>query len=321
MIKINEMKYLKIQILILFIALAGVMICSCDRDELFEREQYKNVFALLSDDGFNVFYEEHDLALSESSGFVSAVCGGALPTEKDINITIVEDEDLLLQYNRSNFDVDESKYARWLPRDRYDINNYNITIPAGERTGLMPITIRLEGLSPDSTYYIPLRVDRFSSYELNQEKGTVLYCVLMKNDYALQRITSQGSVPQGTDYNYRGIRNGANIMSNRQIFPVSGNSVRIVAMGLEFEQKVSSINGRSILLTVDENNKVRITAWKDLEITQVDDDPDYPNTFSIEDDGYNRYQTFLLRYDYVYDGTTYSVKEEVRREFKEENKY
>jgi hypothetical protein len=297
------------------------MICSCDRDELFEREQYKKVFALLSDDGFNVFYEEHDLALSESSGFVSAVCGGSLPTEKDINITIVEDEELLLQYNLSNFDVDENRYARWFPLDRYDINNYNITIPAGERTGLMPITIRPKGLSPDSTYYIPLRVDRFTSYELNPAKGTVLYCILMKNYYALQRIASQGSVPQGTDYSYRGTRNGANFMGNKQIFPVSGNSVRTMAGDVLFESKVGVINGGAMLLTVDKDNKVRITPWKDLDITQIDDDENYPNTFHIENDGYNTYKTFLLRYDYVYGGTSYSIKEELRLEFKEENDY
>jgi hypothetical protein len=304
-------KYLKIKILV--IALAGVMICSCDRDGLFEREQYKNVFALLSDDSFNIFAEEHDLELSESQGYVSAVCGGSLPTEKDVNITIVEDENLLSEYNISNFDVDESRYARWLPRDKYDITNYSITIPAGERVGLMDITVRPEGLSPDSTYFIPLRVDRFTAYELNPQKSNVLYRVYIKNYYATNK-----SVPY---YSFRGKRDGVNVMGNKQVFPVKGNSVRIMAGDITFESKTDVINKGAILLTVDENDSVRIEPWKDLDITQIDGDPDYPNIFYIYDNGYSTYKTFLLRYDYVYNGTTYSIQEELRLDFKEENEY
>jgi hypothetical protein len=285
---------------------------SCDRDELFEREQYKNVFALLSDDGFNIFAEEHDLGLQESPGFVSAVCGGSLPTEKDINIIMVEDADLLLKYNRSNFDVDESRYARWLPRDRYDIRNYGITIPAGERVGLMSITVRPEGLSPDSTYFIPLRADSFTEYELNPDKSDVLYRVFLKNYYATQKTA--------TYYAFRGKRNDVNTMGSKQVFPVGGNSVRIMAGDLTFESSVSVIDNGSILLVVDEVTKqVQILPWKDITVTQIDGDPDYPNIFHIEDDGYKTYKSFLLRYDYVYNGATVTMQEELRLEFREEN--
>jgi hypothetical protein len=304
-------KYLKIKILI--IALAGAVMCSCNRDELFEREQYKNVFALLSDDEFNIFAEEHDLKLSESQGFVSAACGGSLPIEKDISITVVEDEELLLKYNRGNFDVDESKYAQWLPREKYDIANYSITIPAGKRVGLMPIKIRSHGLSPDSTYFIPLRVDKFTAYELNPAKSNILYRVFLKNYYATNKTI--------TYYSFRGKRNGVNIMKSKEVFPVGGNSIRIMAGDITFETKTDVINAGSVLLTVDENNKVRIESWKGLNVTQIDGDPDYPNTFSIYDDGYKTYKTFLLRYDYVYNNENVSIQEELRLEFKEENEY
>jgi hypothetical protein len=305
------MRHLKINILI--IALAGVIMCSCNRDELFEREQYKNVFALLSDDGFNIFAEEHDLELSESQGYVSAVCGGSLPTEKDINITVVEDENMLLQYNMSNYDVNESNYDRMLTKDKYDIENYSITIPAGERVGLMPIKIRANGLSPDSAYFIPLRVDRFTAYEVNSSKSNVLYRVFMKNYYATNK--SQ------TIYSFRGKRDGVSVMGNKRVFPVRGNSVRTMAGDISFESKLDIINEGAIRLTVDENSNVRIDSWKDLAVTQIDGDPDYPNTFSIYDDGYNTYKVFLLRYDYVYRGTTYQIQEELRLEFKEKNEY
>ena len=38
-------------------------------------------------------------------------------------------------YNKSNFDADTNRYARHLPSENYTIDNYQILIPAGERTG------------------------------------------------------------------------------------------------------------------------------------------------------------------------------------------
>jgi hypothetical protein len=291
----------------------GTLTSSCEMDELFEREQYKKVFALLSDNaGFNIFAEEHNLELTASPGAISATCGGSLPTEKDLNIAIVEDEDLLLSYNTRNFGEETGKYALRLPRTNYDIASYNIKIPAGERGGVMPISINANGLSPDSVYLLPLSVSKFSSYEMNPDKRTVLYRVYMKNYYA----TNKSEIY----YNSRAKRKGAdsidtNLIGIKRVFPLRGNSVRTLAGNL------STIDIGSMVLTVDENNKVKITSWKYLDITQIDGDPDYPNTFSIFDDGYTKYKTFLLRYNYIYIDQEYEMREELRVELEEELNY
>jgi hypothetical protein len=269
------------------------------------------VVALLSDDGYNIFTEEHNLGSVEVTGYVSAVCGGSFPIEKDINITMVPDEDLLLSYNKSNYELDEEQYAHLLSDDKYDIENLNINIPSGQRRGLMAITLRPDGLSPDSAYYIPLRADKFSAYEMNPGKSTVLYRVMIKNYYASQKTA--------TYYNLRGVRNGVNTMGIKRLFPIAGNKVRTMAGDISFEEKVDVINKASILLTIDESNHISISSWKDMVVTQVDDDPNYPNIFMIEDDGYKTYKTFLLRYDYVYNGVTYNMQEELRLEFNERN--
>ncbi|MDR2039782.1 MAG: DUF4361 domain-containing protein [Bacteroidales bacterium] len=299
------MRYLNI--LIISILVAGIY--SCDRDELFEREQYKKQFALLSDDGYNVFAEEHDLNEAETAGYVAAACGGSLLTDKDINITMIKDESLLAAYNNSNYAVDYEKYAHLLPEHMYDIDSYGITIPSGERTGRMKIRIRANGLSPDSAYFIPLRVNSFDAYELNPEKNTVMYRVFLKNYYATQKTA--------TYYSFRGKRDGVNAMGTKQVFPVSGNKVRVVAGGVTYESKLALIRDACIVLEVDEDNNVTITPWKDIRVTQIDDDPDFPNIFMIENDGYKTYKTFLLRYDYVYRGQKYVMQEELRLEFKE----
>lgn len=50
---------------------------ACDRDEVFEREQYKNVFALISESD-NVSRKYHKLG-EESIGYVSASLGAPTP--------------------------------------------------------------------------------------------------------------------------------------------------------------------------------------------------------------------------------------------------
>jgi hypothetical protein len=94
-----------------------------------------------------------------------------------------------------------------------------------------------------------------------------------------------------------------------------------MAGDITFDKDVDIINKGAMLLTVDENDSVRIEPWKDLNITPVNGDPDYPNIFYIYDDGYKKYKTFLLRYDYVYNGVAYSIHEELRIVIKEENEY
>jgi hypothetical protein len=301
----------------------AVLFSSCARDELFEREQYKKVFSLLSDyEGFNVFSEVHALDSTVSQGYVVASCGGTLPTEEDIEVSLVEDQNLLDEYNKNRHDVDESRYFNWLPRDHYEIEKYSITVPTGERTGRMSVKVHPNGLSPDSVYLIPMRVNDFSSYEVDHTKSTVLYHVYLKNYYA----TSNALTNKHTLYNAR-IRVDTNIlvMKDKEIFPLSANSVRSTAGELGYAADVSIINTNSIVLTVDTTTKkVTISPWKDnnLQLEQIDGDPDYPNTFYIYDDGYDKtYKTFLLRYNYRFSGKNYIIQEELRLEFKEELKY
>jgi hypothetical protein len=304
---IINLKVMKNKYFILMMTVAGLMISSCGKYELFEREHYKNVFALLSYEEDNIFTEEHDLTNPQTEGYIAAVCGGSLPTEKDIDITIVEDPDILSDYNIRSY-MKEDEYAQLVPRSQYEIENFNIKIPAGERMGKTKITMRANGLSPDSIYFIPLKVTKFSSYEVNPDKSYVMYRVLLKNYYAKMSATNAG-----TTYSLRGKHDNSNTLSNKTLYPVAGDKVRINAGTLSYTaSSAASIDRTAIVLQIDESNKVHISAWKDIEVKQIDDDPDYPNIFMIEDTGYKKYKTFLLRYDYFYSGAWHTMQEELR---------
>jgi hypothetical protein len=117
-----------------------------------------------------------------------------------------------------------------------------------------------------------------------------------------------------------GYRNNVAVIGVKPMQPLGKNKVRIMA-GIEgFEANTAVINSRAIVLEIDADNRVHISPFKDISVTQIDGDPDYPNTFSIYSDGYKTYKMFLLRYDFIIGTATYQMQEELRLEFKEENK-
>ncbi len=89
---------------------------SCNNDDIFEKEQYKTIFALQSEGGtYNIFEGVHDLNEPESYGYIAATCGGTLPSEKEIKVKLLPDLEAYNRYNMLNFDVDRKNYARLLP--------------------------------------------------------------------------------------------------------------------------------------------------------------------------------------------------------------
>lgn len=301
--KLNGMKKLNV-----FLILILLVSYSCNDNVFFEKEQYKTVFALVSDDGYNIFDAEHTLNQPESDGYIAASCGGTLPSEKDITAKISLDKESFDQYNYLNFDVDRANYAKLLPASKYEIEDYSLTIPAGERSGRMKIKIRPDGLSPDSTYFIPVKVDSYSSYEVNPEKSNVLYRVLIKNNYATQK--------PATNYTMRAFRGTVQLPGIKTMHPISRNKVRILVDNTPFQPDLAIINKYGLILEILEDKSINISSYKDVKVTQVDGDPDFPNIFFIEKTAYKNYKVFLLRYNYINDsGQTVEMKEELRMEY------
>ncbi|RNC63826.1 BT_3987 domain-containing protein [Proteiniphilum sp. X52] len=296
------------------IALLLLMFIACNRDEVFEREQYKNIFALISESD-NVSRKFHKLG-EESTGYVTASLGGTNPTSRDIVVNMVEDNSLIDAYNRTNYDVDVTKYVLPLPKDKYDIESYQFTIPAGEISGRLPIRIRPDGLSPDSAYFIALRVKSYSAYEVNPEKSFILYRVKTKNYWA--------QADGNTIYNMRaklkvqGSTSELEMPGTKVMHPVTRNKVRVMAGNETYEPDVNVFDRLAIVLEIAENNKITIAPYKNVEVTQVDGDKDFPNIFKVEDDGFKTYKTFLLRYNYKSGNSIYEMKEELRLEFDED---
>lgn len=289
---------------LLFFVASGIT--SCNDDAIFKKEMYKHVISLVSAEDYNVFKEVVPLTGEETDGYIAASCGGTIATDKDITISLVEDLDPFEFYNWSLYDADAEQYAQLLPKDKYKIDNYSITIHKGERTGKTKVEIDPEGLSPDSTYFIALKIDKSPDYELNESKSSILYQVLIKNNYASQ--------DEQTLYRMNGLLDSAVTAGNVLMLPLSKSKVRIMAGTEPFQAKLDVINKAAIVLDIQDDGHVNISPYKDILVTPIDN-PDYPNTYKQEVDNFGRvYNTFLLAYEYTLDGVTHQILENLSME-------
>ena len=339
------MKYKNI---IMMFALFAIVFNACNRDEVFEREMYKARVALKGNTvgGFNIFEQEHDLDMADASGwtkgFISANVGGSLPTTERIVLSINEDMALLNDYNQVNFSTDDYKYARSLSKDRYQVGKREIEIPAGARNGIMQISFKLEGLSPDSMYTIPFKVEKSSAYEMNLDKSTVLYRPHFKNFWSTTKTITEyshrGYLLQNSRLDEEPTPTRTPTYLNKRVYPVSRNEIRLNCGTKAFstnDDPQQAIPKWSMRIKIADEGiagspvrPVTIEAWDKshlgIEVEQVDDEnfdgnDRYLNTYELVDDGFGKlFRTFRLCYDYTNpdDGTKYRIWEELRLEYK-----
>lgn len=316
---------------IIFVAVLFVTAISCsNRDEVFEREQYKNVFAIVSGDN-NVYAMQHDYRLPVSAGYISASLGGTNFCDKDIVITMVEDDAVLEAYNIGLYQEDRDRYVKALSKDKYYFEGYTMTIKAGTTTASLPVYVKPEGLSPDSVFYIPLRVDTYNAGELNMDKGYILYEVHTKNWWCTYNGTQY--VSRGVSYEEGMVP--VNLYVNKNLYPFGPATIRMMP-GTEREKDANeqyNYNAMAMMLEISDNtteyiiddmvkngSPVNILPYGKLDIGMVskddpDYDPNYPNiAIACDDEGYHRtYKTLLLQYRFVDSrGRNLRITEEVR---------
>ena len=317
-------------------AAALLTFVACDEQEVFEKEQYKNIFGFVCESD-NTKEKIVSLHLEEATTYVSISMGGSNTISQDVTINFEEDPSLIDAYNSSNFDTDVAKYAVALPEEHYTIENYSCTIKAGERLGVVPVKVIPNGLSVDKTYFIPLRVTDYNNGEMDPEKGTVLFQVGIKNHWAQSSGTAYNMIGRRQQVSnvttgdpIENVTSEISMPGTKYVYPYSDNEVRLFPGNETYstDHHVMEQKGMIIEISGDEDgDKVREVTLKpvrDLIVKMVTaDDPRYDdaynNTYSIIDDGFNVYKTFYLQYYYSTDGTNfYQMKEELRVEYEED---
>lgn len=301
-------------------AMALLSLTACNDREVFEKEQYKNIFGFVSESD-NTKAKTVSLHSEETLTYMSFSMGGTIAPDKDVKIKIVEDESLISNYNKVNFDVEVAKFSVPLPKDKYEITSDVCTIRAGEFLGTIPVKIYPKGLSPDKHYIIPVRVETFDGAEMNPKKSSLLMQIGIKNQWAnsngvsYSMSASRKTLPDGSPINMPG---------TKTVHCWEVNSVRTTPGNIAFSADAHAVDANSIIIDInpvaeaDGYHKVTIRSLRDMKIEQVDGDPEYPNVYGIVDDGFNTYKTFRLHYIYTVGDESYEMKEELRVTYSED---
>ncbi len=253
---------------------------NCNTDSIYQEEQYKTLVYLLSG-AENVYATSYTLNEEEPVRYVSVGCGGSNSNQEDITITLEPNPEMLDRYNSLNYNY-ESEYAKLLPADRYEIESYSVTLPANSdyHYARMPVKVRPLGLSPDSIYFIPLKIKSVSRYDVNEDKSDVLFRVTIENDYAEQLVPTY-YVKSGTMTNPVTVLSGTKLVQ-----PLDSNKVRMF-IGNEIYGTLTTeadIERLSVVVQVNEDNSLTVTPYGSMEVEMLD-----------KVNGYNRYIPDLVQ--------------------------
>lgn len=247
---------------LLILPFVGVLSSCSNGDEFFKEERYKKEIYVVSD-ASQVFQAEYEMTKSdEAMKTLAFAVSGTNPIDRDVNIVVEKDEELLTEYNYNNYRDETDKYAHGLNEVDYILSSSSVTIKMGtefkDQVGKLPITLKtsvLENLSVDSIYFIPFRIKEASPYEINEDKRNVLYRIYKKNQYASQR--------KNTFYNSIGYIGSAFFTSTKVVQPLSYNKIRVYVGGQVYSTSDTkeTINKNAMIITVNEDNTVTMSPY------------------------------------------------------------
>lgn len=289
------------------------VLAACDSYD-FDQEQFRNEINLLSNS--EMVYDRQVANISEDGDVIYLVAGmsGTNSSSSALTVGIMEADSLFHAYNKSQFDIDESRFARWLPEECYTMPEMKMQINPGEFQVRFPIQLKnLDLISPDSIYFLNYQIDPSVTKAFNPAKKEVLLRIYKSNEFATTRTN--------TFYNYTTsyvttLVDGGAIRrptSSNQVFPLGVNSVRMLAgdesMG-DIKTALDRINNNSIKVTVGEQTAydpsarvVTIEPYKGIDVVQMAPKGIYDNTYLINaistpDGRSTYYKEFRLHYKY-----------------------
>lgn len=271
---------MKISLSIFITCIMALSIAGCNTDIIYQEEQYKTLVYLLSGSE-NVYAASYSLNKEEPVRYITIGTGGSNTNEKDITVTLEPNPVMLDKFNSLNYNY-QSEYARLLSPDRYTIDSYSVTLPANSDYHYvrMPVKVRALGLSPDSIYFIPLKIKSVSNYDVNPEKSDVLFRVAIENDYAEQLVPTYYA-KSGTMTNPTTVLSGTKLVQ-----PLEKDKVRMFIGNETYgsSTSVADIERLSVVVQIKEDNTLLVTPYGSMEVEMLD-----------KVNGYNRYVPDLLQ--------------------------
>lgn len=319
------MLYMKKYKFLFGLALTAVALSSCNNYD-FEQNFYPHKVGLMA--GNDRIYNRTTVELSaveagEADIKLVALISGSQMADRDYHVTVAHDDSLFNAYNKSNFDIDSSRFARLLPAHCFEDPSLTGTIAAGTNKCTFNIKLKnLDQLSPDSVYFLDYMITAHDAAALatdNNNLGVSLNHVLLrinwKNDWA---STSHPEDYQLVSSQVINTQTASVVRPTNTIraFPVGARAVRFLAGDEKYDdykKALHDINVRSFVVTIGEQTATNPSAYDvtlkpyktdSLEIEKLTPNGEYDNTFLYNELGGSAssnptfYKEFRLHYRY-----------------------
>lgn len=249
-----------------------VLIVSCQKyPNPLDGEQFeKSLYIIGSDQASNQGLRIINLPYKQSnddtaSTFITVATGGSKSIDRDLIVTIDQaGENPLRQYNRLYlYKPTDIKY-RYLSSDFYIAPSYDVSLKAGDVYGRMPVHFKTANLHCDSLYALSFRIAAVSdpSYAgIRQADSSLILTLRLNNAYSgLYQEVGRYKRYNSTD------TTSTSLSLSRTLKAVKYNQLRL--FHLTTTESVDSAANKGVLLTVNADNSVSVSSWKDLIITE-----------------------------------------------------
>ena len=282
----------------------------------FAQEQFRKEVDLLSNSSLVYDRQVAELQQGGDTLFVVASLSGSQASDESFTVALQNSDTLLRAYNKSNFDINKARFAKYLPEECYEFPTMEMTIPAGSSKAMFPVYLKnLDKISPDSIYFLEYKIDSLKTPDCNPKKRHVLLRIHKENYYASTQTATYYNYTSSTIIipNTDGTSEVRRPTNSNRVFPVSENSVRLMAGDESFSDYTTAldiINKGSIILEMGEQlpenplaKELTILPYKDIDVMQLTPIGEYDNTYLLNvirtpDGRATYYKEFRLHYKY-----------------------
>ena len=300
------------KIVTIILCSALVVISGCDNYD-FAQEQFRKEVNLLSNSSLVYDRQVAELQQGGDTLFVVASLSGSQASDESFAVALQNSDTLLRAYNKSNFDINKARFAKYLPEECYEFPTMEMTIPAGSSKAMFPVYLKnLDKISPDSIYFLEYKIDSLKTPDCNPKKRHVLLRIHKENYYASTQTATYYNYTSSTIIipNTDGTSEVRRPTNSNRVFP---NSVRLMAGDESFSDYTTAldiINKGSIILEMGEQlpenplaKELTILPYKDIDVMQLTPIGEYDNTYLLNvirtpDGRATYYKEFRLHYKY-----------------------
>ena len=282
----------------------------------FAQEQFRKEVNLLSNSSLVYDRQVAELQQGGDTLFVVASLSGSQASDESFAVALQSSDALMRAYNKSNFDINKARFAKYLPEECYEFPTMEMTIPAGSSKAMFPVYLKnLDKISPDSIYFLEYKIDSLKTPDCNPKKRHVLLRIHKENYYASTQTATYYNYTSSTIIipNTDGTSEVRRPTNSNRVFPISENSVRLMAGDESFSDYTTAldiINKGSIILEMGEQlpenplaKELTILPYKDIDVMQLTPIGEYDNTYLLNvirtpDGRATYYKEFRLHYKY-----------------------